>query len=47
VENFSTVMSGIMAEATLPRLELYSHGLFTDSTVFDQYLLAATGSPPG
>lgn len=47
MDNYSSVMSGVMAEATLPRLELYSRGLFTDSTVFDQYLLAATGSPPG
>jgi AcrR family transcriptional regulator len=47
MENFSTVMSQIMAEATLPRLELYSHGLFTDSTIFDEYLLDAAGPPPG
>lgn len=46
-DNFAAVISAIMAEATLPRLELYSHGLFTDSTMFDEYLQAATGSPPG
>lgn len=47
MENFSTVMSEIIAEATLPRLELYSQGLFTDGAIFDEYLLAATGGPDG
>ncbi|HEY8700706.1 MAG TPA: TetR family transcriptional regulator [Arthrobacter sp.] len=40
MENFSTIMAEIMAAVTLPRLELYSQGLFADTTVFDEYLLA-------
>ncbi|MDQ0635174.1 AcrR family transcriptional regulator [Arthrobacter pascens] len=40
MDNFSAIMSEIMADMTLPQLELYSQGLFADSSVFDEYLRA-------
>lgn len=46
MDNVGEVMSQIVSEATLPRMELFTEGLLTDRSMLDEYLLYI-GDPPG
>ena len=48
LDDFQTVMEQLYADTILPTLELYTEGLFTDSSYLDTYLaiLAANNHPP-
>ncbi|MDQ0277312.1 AcrR family transcriptional regulator [Arthrobacter silviterrae] len=48
LDDFPAVMEQYMAETMLPTLELYTEGVFTDSSYLDQYLSfrAANTNPP-
>lgn len=48
LDDFQTVMEQLYADTILPTLELYTEGLFTDSSYLDTYLtlLAVNNHPP-
>ncbi|MCQ9166144.1 MULTISPECIES: TetR/AcrR family transcriptional regulator [unclassified Arthrobacter] len=46
LDDFPAVMDQYMADSMLPTLELYTEGLFADSSYLDQYLAFTAGNHP-